>query len=241
MQPRRQVPRDQATTSQPCKPGMESMRNRGCLDIDECQKYPDACRSNEECKKTPGSFICECKFGFQRNNITLACVDINECQLRIDNCSEAQTCANIVGSFMCMRKQGCGTGYTLTADTDTCEDNDECALGTHDCQSGYRCRNTRGSYRCDRISRFTPGPRISPVVPKFVVTTPIAPAVQSHVKECSHGFEIGENGQCLDVDECQRSPNPCAGSSLQKCINTVGSFRYFFHIFYEFILRIKCI
>ena len=148
VQHRRQHPRGKASTSQPCKPGMKFVRNSGC-------------KSNEKCKKTRGSFFCECKFGFERHNITLACVDINECQLMQNNCSEAQACVNTVGSYFCVRTLGCGTGYTLNADTEICEEIDECIMGTHDCQSGYRCRNTRGSYRCDRISSSTPDPPVA--------------------------------------------------------------------------------
>ena len=198
--------------------------------MDECQEDPDACTSNEQCINTPGSFICECKLGFRRDNLTQACVDINECQLLENDCLSTQRCDNTLGSYNCVRYLPCGTGYTLNAATEICEDDDECILGTHDCSGGYHCRNTLGSYRCDRNSRVTSGPRVLPVTSKIVPTTPMTPAVQSGPKGCPRGFEAGENGQCLDVDECQRSPNPCARSSLQKCVNTVGSFRYFFSI-----------
>ena len=211
---------------------MKFVRNSGCRDIDdECQEYPDACKSNEECKKTPGSFICECKLGFQRDDLTQTCVDINECQLLENCCSATQKCENTLGSYNCVIYLPCLPGYTLNVATEICEDDDECSLGTYDCCDGYHCRNTPGSYRCDSNYRVTSGKRIVIVTSEIVPKTPMTPAVQSDPRRCLHGFEPGENGQCLDVDECQRFPNACA-RSRQKCVNTVGSFRYFFLIFY---------
>ena len=211
-----------------------------CVDIDECQEHSDNCTSFEHCINKRGSFMCTCKFGFRRDNISEACVDRNECLLGKDTCSKLERCENTVGSYRCVKFLGCGTGYTLNAETKNCEDIDECILGTHDCKAGYSCRNTEGSYRCEPNSSVISYPQVSPVVSKIVLTTSISPAVISHLEKCPHGFEVGENGQCRDVDECQRSSNPCPRPS-EKCYNTEGSYRYFFFIFYGFILRIKCI
>lgn len=121
-----------------------------CLDVNECTELKDACNNtNEDCVNTQGSFGCNCRTGFRRDESTGVCVDINECQLNND-CLQTQRCDNTIGGYTCVRYLPCGTGYTLNAVTEICEDDDECFLGTHDCGPGYRCRNTLGSYRCDK-------------------------------------------------------------------------------------------
>lgn len=69
--------------NQRCIDGTRYVRNRGCVDINECRELKDACSSNEECINTIGSYMCTCKTGFRRDNLTQACVDINECQLQV--------------------------------------------------------------------------------------------------------------------------------------------------------------
>ena len=212
---RRKVLQDQASTSQPCQPGMKYVENRGCVDMKKCEEDPDACKSNEQCINTSEGFICECKLGFKRDNLTHACIDINV------------RCENTLGGKNCVRYQPCPTGYTLNTATQICEDDDECILGTHDCSHGYHCRNTLGSYVCLNDSRVTSGLQVAPITSKIVYSKLVASALKTSPRECPHGFEVGKNGQCLDVDECQRSPNPCTGS-LQKCVNIIGSFGYVF-------------
>lgn len=71
------------SSNQRCIDGTRYVRNRGCVDINECRELEDACSSNEECINTMGSYTCTCKTGFRRDNLTQACVDINECQLQV--------------------------------------------------------------------------------------------------------------------------------------------------------------
>lgn len=71
-----------APSSKKCIPGTKFVKNR-CVDIDECREIDDACSSNEDCINTMGSYICECRIGFRRENLTQACVDINECQTQV--------------------------------------------------------------------------------------------------------------------------------------------------------------
>lgn len=66
-------------TNQKCSAGMKLVKNR-CTDVNECREIEDACTSDEECINTIGSYKCDCKIGFRRENLTQACVDINECQ-----------------------------------------------------------------------------------------------------------------------------------------------------------------
>ncbi|XP_011707681.1 PREDICTED: fibrillin-1-like isoform X2 [Wasmannia auropunctata] len=223
-----------APMNEKCIRGTRFVRNRGCVDVNECRELEDACSSNEDCVNTIGSYMCTCKTGFRRDNLTQACVDINECQLQENDCLATQRCDNTIGSYTCTRFLPCGTGYTLNAATEICEDDDECVLGTHDCGPGYQCRNTLGSYRCDRIPRIpAPSSRTSPMttttmrIATFTTTTTpatsLTPAGQTW-PNCPRGFESGSSGKCVDIDECQRTPNPCF-RSMQKCINTLGSYR----------------
>lgn len=225
---RQPVNQENSPADQNCQAGMRYVRNRGCQDVNECEEDEEACSSNEECVNRPGSFTCECKLGFRRDNLTQACVDINECQLLENDCLPTQRCDNTLGSYNCVRYLPCGTGYTLNAATEICEDDDECVLGTHDCSGGYHCRNTLGSYRCDKNPRSSGPvnpPRTAAVTSKVIATTPVPKLTSGPRSICPRGFVDGPNGQCIDIDECSRSVNPCARSSLQKCVNTLGSYR----------------
>lgn len=217
---------------QKCLRGTKFVKNRGCVDIDECREIEDACSSNEQCINTMGSYTCNCRTGFKRDNFTQACIDINECQLKEDSCLPTQRCDNTIGSYICTRFLPCGTGYTLNAATEICEDNDECFLGTHDCTAGYHCRNTIGSYRCDRNQRVTTTtttpqarPHIATTTSTTTTTTMIpftaAPNVQ-HVT-CPRGFEISGD-KCIDINECEIIQNPC-NRITQRCVNTIGSYK----------------
>lgn len=211
--------------NQKCMDGTRFVRNRGCVDVNECKEIEDACSSNEECVNTMGSYTCVCRTGFRRDNLTRACVDINECQLQENDCLPTQRCDNTIGSYTCTRFLPCGTGYTLNAATEICEDDDECVLGTHDCGSGYQCRNTLGSYRCDRIPRVpAPQSRTSQTTMRSVTTTAtlstsLAPIASR--TDCPRGFEPGSGGKCVDIDECRRT-NSCGRF---MCINTLGSYK----------------
>lgn len=89
-----------APANQKCMDGTKFVRNRGCVDINECRELEDACSSNEECVNTMGSYVCTCKTGFRRDNLTQACVDINECQLQVTMILNV----NIVMSFLSGRR-----------------------------------------------------------------------------------------------------------------------------------------
>ncbi|PNF34447.1 Fibulin-1 [Cryptotermes secundus] len=196
-----------------CQAGLKSDHATDtCVDIDECAENTDPpCDSNQECMNTHGSFQCICQTGFQLDPLLHACVDINECQLNKHDCLPSQRCDNTIGSYQCIRFTSCGTGYTLNAQTGLCEDDDECALGTDNCRNlgpTWQCRNTLGSFRCERKHCDDK---------KVLLSNGECKAV-----ECPTGYEASQQGQCIDINECQRN-NPCRRN--QRCLNTAGSYR----------------
>ena len=73
-----------------------------------------------------------------------------------------------------------------------------------------------------RSHQLTSDLPILPVMSEIAPTTSIAPDDGSRYLP---GFQVGGNGQCLNVDDCQLYPDFC--KSQQECLNTIGSFRYF--------------
>ncbi|XP_070505862.1 fibulin-1-like [Chironomus tepperi] len=110
-----------------------------CEDVNECHIHKNLCR-NADCINTNGSFTCNCKAGFRKDDNNY-CRDINECIENIHDCSHR--CVNKIGGYQCF----CDKGYRLNVDQRTCEDIDECREhGEQLCQG--ECVNTLGSYEC---------------------------------------------------------------------------------------------
>ncbi|XP_076037131.1 uncharacterized protein LOC143022668 isoform X3 [Oratosquilla oratoria] len=180
---------------------------RSCRDVDECETNP--CDEDERCRNTQGSFSCDCRQGFHRDEQTGDCTDVNECQLGQHTCGRFQRCDNTIGSFTCIRVAGCGTGYTLNHNTGQCEDDDECRLGKDDChQLGpkWRCVNTKGSFRCER-KRCLP----------FQVLSLNGTCLNA---TCPAGYTFGPLG-CIDINECEG--RPCRRN--ERCLNNEGSYQ----------------
>ncbi|XP_069694529.1 fibrillin-2 isoform X2 [Periplaneta americana] len=202
-----------STESSQCQTGFQFEQATGtCIDIDECDENLDPpCDSNQDCRNTQGGFLCVCKTGFQLDPILRACVDVNECQVNKHDCLPSQRCDNTIGSYHCIRFTSCGTGYTLNAQTGQCEDDDECVLGTDNCRHlgpMWQCRNTLGSFRCER--KRCDGKQV------------LLSNGECKPLECPTGYEASQQGQCIDVNECERN-NPCRRN--QRCLNTGGSYR----------------
>ena len=51
---------------------------------------------------------------------TVCVADINECALGHDSCMDGQSCENTEGSYLCRRLISCGTGYTLSSESQQC-------------------------------------------------------------------------------------------------------------------------
>ncbi|KAG0712253.1 Fibrillin-3 [Chionoecetes opilio] len=179
-----------------------------CIDIDECATDP--CQTYEDCENTQGSYQCQCRLGYHRDEPESGCQDMNECQLGLHTCSNFQRCDNTVGSYACIRIAGCGTGYTLNHNTGICDDNDECKLNTHNCDqlgSRYQCLNVRGSFRC-RLKTCSP----------LHILNEEGVCVD---RTCDVGYKPGQFN-CVDVDECSEG-NSCQQN--ERCINSLGSYR----------------
>lgn len=75
-----------------------------CNDTNECLNTTSpACKYNQNCVNTIGSYICNCKPGYSLIISNNTCVDINECDQ--SPCSVNATCVNTEGSFLCPCKQ----------------------------------------------------------------------------------------------------------------------------------------
>ncbi|KAK8729424.1 hypothetical protein OTU49_008467 [Cherax quadricarinatus] len=207
---------------------------KACVDIDECISNP--CPENEICENTHGSFRCNCRTGFSREESSKKCEDQNECQLGSHTCSQSQRCDNTIGSFVCIRIAGCGTGYTLNHNTGECDDINECAEGIP-CQRNEQCINTRGSYTCRSLLNCGAGYQMNEYGTQCIDIDECADGTHQcrgnqvcsnrqggYICQCPTGFKFNEIRQCQDFNECETYPGSvCSGNAV--CENTEGSFR----------------
>ncbi|XP_067398294.1 hemicentin-2 [Emydura macquarii macquarii] len=170
-----------------------------------------------------------CPPGFAPGPQQLYCVDQNECAAMKSPCSHA--CHNSVGSFSC----SCPAGYALAPDGKECRGKEGGAEGAdiHACRPGQRCANLAGAYRC--LTRCGAGFR--PAVDgggcedtdeclegshACRYNQICENTVGGHRCACPRGYRTQGPGQpCLDINECQRVPPPCAF----QCHNLQGSYR----------------
>ncbi|KAK6480953.1 hemicentin-1-like [Huso huso] len=196
-----------------------------CQDIDECSQGTHMCHYNQQCVNTPGTYRClvQCGHGFKPNPQGNGCEDLNECKESIVSPCQQQ-CLNTAGSFRC----ACEVGYRLAGKR--CEDINECTMNV--CPAHQQCRNTDGSYQCidscpagmtqagngacvdvDECEDGTHMCRYSQVCEN---------TIGGYRCSCPRGYRSqGVGRPCLDIDECQQVPRPCAF----QCRNVAGSFR----------------
>ncbi|XP_067893515.1 hemicentin-1 isoform X1 [Heterodontus francisci] len=207
-----------------CPKGLTiSADGRTCQDIDECALSGHTCHAGQDCENTIGSYRCvvRCGIGFRRTLEGLSCQDINECQ-ESNPCQHR--CLNTIGSYRCV----CNRGYQLRGRR--CMDINECRQNV--CRPDQQCKNTRGGFRCIDLC------------PSGMTKAENGSCID--INECKDGThqcrynQICENTQgsyrcvcprgyrsqgvgrlCVDIDECERVPKPCA----YQCINTPGSFK----------------
>ncbi|MGH0125472.1 UNVERIFIED_CONTAM: hypothetical protein FKN15_054569 [Acipenser sinensis] len=196
-----------------------------CLaaDIDECALGGHTCHAGQDCENTIGSYRCmvQCGRGFRRTPDGISCQDINECQ-ELNPCN--QRCLNSIGSFRC----ACNPGFQLKSRR--CVDINECRQSV--CRSDQQCKNTRGGYKCIDLcpSGMTKAGNGSCVdIDECRDGTHQCRYNQicentrgSYHCTCPRGYRSqGVGRPCLDINECERVPTPCA----YQCLNTPGSFK----------------
>ncbi|KAM4020614.1 hemicentin-2 [Anomaloglossus baeobatrachus] len=196
---------------------------RNCRDLDECRLGSHQCPLGQECLNTPGSHRCllRCGPGFRPNAEGSSCEDVDECR-QSSPCQ--QRCLNTIGSYQC----SCAPGYELRGPR--CTDINECLRGV--CQSQQQCKNTLGSYQCLDVCPAG--------------TTRSEDGACNDVDECRDGSHMcrynqlcentvggyrcscprgyrtqGAGRPCLDINECQQVPRPCA----YQCQNLAGSYK----------------
>nr|XP_005290755.1 hemicentin-1 isoform X1 [Chrysemys picta bellii] len=200
-----------------------SADGRTCQDIDECALGGHTCHAAQECENIIGSYRCvvRCGIGFRRTSDGLSCQDVNECQ-EFNSCH--QRCFNTIGSFHC----GCDPGYQLKGRK--CMDVNECRQNV--CRPDQHCKNTRGGYKCidlcpNGMTKAENGTCID--IDECKDGTHHCRYNQicentrgSYHCVCPRGYRSqGVGRPCLDINECEQVPKPCAF----QCANTPGSFK----------------
>ncbi|KAM8933893.1 hemicentin-2 [Pelodytes ibericus] len=200
-----------------------SSDNRNCRDLDECSSGSHQCPAGQECVNTAGSYQCllRCGPGFRPNAVAKACEDIDECA-QTSPCQ--QRCLNTIGSYRC----ACHPGFQLKGTR--CTDINECLRGV--CQPQQHCKNTAGSYQCvdncpagtvrsesgtcNDIDECRDGSHMCRYNQLCENT------VGGYRCTCPRGYRFqGVGRPCLDINECQQVPKPCA----YQCQNLAGSYK----------------
>ncbi|XP_067391212.1 hemicentin-1 isoform X2 [Emydura macquarii macquarii] len=193
-----------------------------CSDENECA-VRNPC--SHACHNAIGTYYCSCPRGLTISADGRTCQDIDECALGGHACQAGQECENIIGSYRCVVR--CGIGFRRTSDGLSCQDVNEC----HESNSCHqRCFNTIGSFHCG----CDPGYQL-----KGRKCMDINECRQNvcrpdqHCKNtrggykcidlCPSGMNKGENGTCIDIDECRDGTHQCRYNQI--CENTRGSYR----------------
>uniref|UniRef100_A0A8W8N7V2 Fibrillin-1 n=1 Tax=Magallana gigas TaxID=29159 RepID=A0A8W8N7V2_MAGGI len=194
------------------------------VDINECENNQDICGNEKVCQNLEGSYICNCKEGFQKNGDS--CEDIDECSdIILNTCPEDTNCQNLYGNYTC----NCKPGFQKN-DSD-CQDVDECEKGIADCQQN--CVNAIGGFNCECERGYDLNDVDRKTCVKVLDICAIFPALN-----CSYGCRFGEtnphrgycfcksgfqldfdNSTCKDIDECKES-----STCQHNCTNLQGSF-----------------
>lgn len=194
-------------------------------------------------ERNKSKFNPSCMEGFEMNDELGICEDINECKQLNSPCPSMSICHNLIGRFECH----CKIGFEQNPETKQCEDVDECRIGLHACYGNLRCRNTIGSYECS-MNMINDNETLDKIKllneQRQTETTTTTTTMSGNINErdvrckpneriingnchpidCGTGFFYNSTeSRCQDVNECLDQRPPC--SSIQKCTNTIGSYR----------------
>ncbi|XP_069049466.1 fibulin-5 [Lepisosteus oculatus] len=133
--------------------------------------------------------------------------------------------------------QPCSNGFYLDRRSGQCIDIDECRVMRDACRGDMRCVNQNGGYMCiprETLSRpnsppysglpypDSAAPFSNPFAPPPAPAQPPNYPTSGRAPSCLLGYTLGEDGQCVDIDECETSTHQC--NPTQVCINTAGGY-----------------
>ncbi|XP_058515962.1 fibrillin-2-like, partial [Ochotona princeps] len=136
--------------------GNDGKPGRACQDINECDD-PDSCSSDSVCVNTPGSFRCDCKPGFAKNEGG-KCERISFCVAHGNDCDPVfADCREVPGTFGYTCKEGFeGNGRKGNCKPLPGNESRACELLGLQCGSYEHCgidEVNGGTYTCEVLSR----------------------------------------------------------------------------------------
>ncbi|TNN06222.1 Hemicentin-1, partial [Schistosoma japonicum] len=101
-----------------CNEGFQWNREKGCIDIDECNPTFGSSPCQYKCLNTYGAYRCECPIGYEIERKTNLCRDINECNIG-NPCRPDEVCLNLPGNYTCVQ-QRCPKNYIFDKKSKSC-------------------------------------------------------------------------------------------------------------------------
>lgn len=101
-----------------CNEGFQWNREKGCIDIDECNPSFGSSPCQYNCVNTYGAYRCECPIGYEIDRKTNLCRDIDECNLS-NPCRSDEVCLNLPGNYTCVQ-QRCPKNYVYDKKSRSC-------------------------------------------------------------------------------------------------------------------------
>ena len=203
-----------------CKKGFHyDIATEQCLDLNECQIFPNVCKSGAKCVNSIGSFACECPTGLTLDSSKRRCVDTREATC-FQSYNGTHPYCHAPWSGQHTKKACCCS----------------CAGGAwgSPCESCPQVGTTEFAELCPG------GPEtVNPDPDNPNVITPIDQCIEfpeicgpngeckkgegtDFECDCAPGFNVdGKGFPCIDVSECDVVDNLCGDG---ECVNTPGGY-----------------
>ncbi|CAB3255053.1 unnamed protein product [Arctia plantaginis] len=148
-----------------------------------------------------------CDIGYHYNLKTLTCEDINECKNGQANCADVEICINTEGGYRC----DCPPNWSLDTFRHRCVPN---TRNGHLMPPGYG----------NEPAPFVPTKNSVPVATgtKYLDPQIIQVEDKGTVIKCSHGYRVGEDNSCIDINECETGEAKCGPQQI--CSNLPGGY-----------------